>query len=80
MRASSSTRMGFASTTTTAQAPARTSSVPAHPKLLPNGGIKNPVIATPTGTPVCLIENTKLRWCAGVVWISTCELAGVMGP
>ena len=39
-----------------------------------------PAAAKPRGTPVCLTENTSdMRW-AGVVWLSRCELAGVMGP
>ena len=34
----------------------------------------------PTGTPVCLIENTSdMRW-GGVVRSNRKELAGVMGP
>jgi len=39
-----------------------------------------PASMLPTGTPVCLIENTSDMRCAGVVRASTCELAGVMGP
>jgi hypothetical protein len=34
----------------------------------------------PSGTPVCLTENTSDMRCAGVVWASNQELAGVIGP
>jgi hypothetical protein len=39
-----------------------------------------PANMAPTGTPVCLIENTKAIWEGGVVLARICELAGVIGP
>ena len=43
-------------------------------------GTVAPANMLPTGTPVCLMENTSDIWCAGVVRASRCELAGVIGP
>ena len=39
-----------------------------------------PASPAPSGTPVCLTENTSDMRCAGVVRDSRCELAGVIGP
>ena len=57
----------------------------AHPALRMLAGCSfifsiAPASAPPSGTPVCLTENTSDMRCAGVVRASRCELAGVIGP
>ena len=61
-------------------AAATATNAPCQPPSSITLGTSAPAIMPPTGTPVCLIENTsEMRW-AGVVCASSQELAGVIGP
>jgi hypothetical protein len=72
--------MGCAATALTIQAVATTTKLHCQSMFSMREGTMAPANMAPTGTPVCLIENTKAIWEGGVVLARICELAGVIGP
>ena len=53
---------------------------PRQPNSSANSGTRAPASIPPSGTPVCLIENTSEESRGGVWRARMCELAGVAGP
>jgi hypothetical protein len=73
-------RSGCASSAQATLAAATVTSAPCQPAASITLGTRAPASIPPSGTPVCLSENTSDMRCAGVVSASSQELAGVIGP
>ena len=59
---------------------AAAANAPRHPTVSASAGSVAPASAAPTGTPVCFSENVNAIRLGGVVRISSCDDAAVIGP
>jgi hypothetical protein len=73
-------RNGSVSATARIDPIAATTSAHRQPNEFTSGGIVKPATTPPSGTPACLIENTKLRCAGGVKRCSTSLPAGFAAP
>ena len=73
-------RNGPVSAVAAISTPAATISAMRQPNASTSTGMARPAITPPSGTPACLIENTKLRCAGGVNRCSTSLPAGLAAP
>ncbi|MNC84874.1 hypothetical protein D3C83_04420 [compost metagenome] len=68
------------STSVATPATAIMASAHCQPTVTARAGAVSDTITPPSGTPVCLIENTRLRRSGGVCLTSRCAAAGAASP
>ena len=73
-------RNGQVSAVTANAAAAAITNAMRQPTASISGGMARPAITPPSGTPACLMENTKLRCAGGVKRCSTSLPAGLAVP